>query len=239
MNSGRRPAQNGETTCWSLIQRASAGEAEGRRRFAGHYEAFVRALLSARWRGSPLVGELEDAIQDVFVECFRAGGVLRRAESDCVRAFRPFLVGVVRNIARRVEGRRRALTFSDALPEDGSGDTPSGIASEIDPPSREVERAWARALMGEARDLLEARGREAGEDAQRRLALLELRFQEGVPIREIARRWGADPTRLHRDFDRARREYRAALIDVVAVHHPGSAAEVERTCGHLFLALQS
>jgi RNA polymerase sigma factor (sigma-70 family) len=239
MKYGGRPARSGETTCWSLIRRASAGEEEDRRLFAGRYEAFVRALLSARWRGSPLAGELEDAVQDVFVECFRSGGVLWRAEADCVRAFRPFLVGVVRNIARRIEGRRRPLTFSDALPEDGSDDTPSGIPSGADPPSRDVERAWARALMGEARDLLEARSRQAGEDARRRLALLELRFQEGVPIREIARRWGSDPTRLHREFDRARREFRAALIDVVAAHHPGTAAEVEHTCGQLILALQS
>ena len=74
-----------EVTCWSLIRKASAGEDEGRRRFAGRYEPFVRALLAARWRGSRLVGEIDDAVQDVFVECFHADGVLRRLDADRVR----------------------------------------------------------------------------------------------------------------------------------------------------------
>lgn len=228
-----------ETTCWSLIRRASAGEDEGRHLFAGRYEPFVRALLAARWRGSARVVEIDDAVQDVFVECFRSGGVLSRAGADRVPAFRAFLVGVVRNIARRVEGRRGPLAFTDATPEDASTLAPGGFVSAIDPPSRDVERAWARALIGEARDLLEARGLQADEGARQRVALLELRFQEGLPIREIARRWGADPGRLHHEYARARSEFRAALFEVVAAHHPGTAADVERTCEQLLLALQS
>jgi RNA polymerase sigma-70 factor (ECF subfamily) len=228
-----------ETTCWSLIRRASAGEDEGRRLFACRYEPFFRALLAARWRGSPRVGEIDDALQDVFVECFRSGGVLSRAGSDRVPAFRAFLVGVVRNVARRIERGRGPLAFTDAAPEDASTLAPGGFAAAIDPPSRDVERAWARALVGEARDLLEARGGAADDDARRRVALLELRFQEGLPIREIARRWGADPARLHREYARARGEFRAALFEVVAAHHPGSHADVERTCEQLLLSLQS
>jgi RNA polymerase sigma-70 factor (ECF subfamily) len=228
-----------KTTCWNLIRRASAGEDEGRRRFAGRYEAFVRALLAARWRGSPRAGEIDDAVQDVFVECFRAGGVLHRIEVDHVPVFRPFLAGVVRNVARRVEGRHGPRTFTDVLPEDASTDASAGLPSGIDSPSRDAEKAWARALMGEARDLLEARGRRADADARRRIALLELRFQEGLPIREIARRWGADPVRLHREYARARGEFRAALFDVVAAHHPGTPADVERNCEQLLLALRS
>ena len=227
-----------ETTCWSLIRRASTGEDDGRRLFAGRYEPFVRALLAARWGGSPRVVEIDDALQDVFVECFRSGGVLARAEADRIPAFRAFLVGVVRNVARRIEGRRGPLAFTDAAPEDASTLAPGGFAAAIDPPSRDVERAWARALVGEARDLLEARG-GAADDARRRVALLELRFQEGLPIREIARRWGADPVRLHREFARARSEFRAALFEVVAAHHPGTPADVERNCEQLLLALQS
>lgn len=228
-----------ETTCWSLIRRASTGEDEGRRLFVGRYEPFFRALLAARWRGSRRVIEIDDALQDVFVECFRSGGVLSRAGSDRVPGFRAFLVGVVRNIARRIEGRRAPLAFSDATPDDASTFAPDGFAAAIDPPSRDVERAWARALIGEARDLLEARGREADMGARRRVALLELRFQENLPIREIARRWGADAARLHRDFARARSEFRAALFEVVAAHHPGTPAHVERTCEQLLLALQA
>src|SRR5262249_52624890 len=124
-----------ETTCWSLIRRASGGEDEGRSVFAGRYEPFVRALLAARWRGSPRVVDIDDAVQDVFVECFRSGGVLARAGDDRVPAFRAFLVGVVRNVARRVEGRRGPVAFSDATAEDASTLAPGGFASAVDPPS--------------------------------------------------------------------------------------------------------
>jgi RNA polymerase sigma-70 factor (ECF subfamily) len=228
-----------ETTCWSLIRRASAGEDDGRRLFAGRYEPFVRALVAARWSGSPRIVDIDDAVQDVFVECFRSGGVLSRAGADRLPAFRAFLVGVVRNVARRIEGRRGPLAFTDATPEDASTFAPGGFAAAVDPPSRDVERTWARALVGEARDLLESRVRQADEAARRRVALLELRFQENLPIREIARRWGTDPARLHREYARARSEFRAALFEVVAAHHPGSPADVERTCEQLLLALQS
>jgi RNA polymerase sigma-70 factor (ECF subfamily) len=228
-----------ETTCWSLIRRASAGEDDGRRLFAGRYEPFVRALLAARWHGSARVVEIDDAVQDVFLECFRSGGVLSRVGEDRVPTFRAFLVGVVRNIAHRIECRRGPLAFTDATPEDASTLAPDGLVSAIDPPSRDVERAWARALIVEARDLLETRGRQADDGARRRVALLELRFQENLPIREIARRWGTDPIRLHREFARARSEFRAALFEVVATHHPGTHADVERNCEQLLLALQA
>ena len=230
---------DGETTCWDLIRLASAGEDAGRRRFVGRYEPFVRALLASRWRGSRRAGEIDDAVQEVFVECFRAGGVLDRVEGDRVPAFRPFLVGVVRNVARRVERRRGPLAFTDAMPMDASTDATPGVPSGIDTPSRDAEKAWARALLGEARDLLEARGRQGTEDARRRIALLELRFREDLPIREIARRWGADPAHVHHEYARARREFRAALLAVVAAHHPGTPGDVERTCAELLLCLQS
>ena len=142
-------------------------------------------------------------------------------------------------MSRRPESRRGPLAFTDVLPKDASTDVQAGLPSGIDSPSRDVERTWARALMGEARDLLEARGREADDDARRRIALLEFRFQEGLPIREIARRWGTAPARLHHEYARARREFRAALLEVVAAHHPGTPAAVERLGAQLILSLQS
>jgi len=84
----------------------------------------VRAYLAHRWRGSPLTGELDDAVQDVFVECFRHGGVLDRMLKREPNSFRAFLYGVTRNIAFRMErgvGRKRqkepAVDFDpDRLP---------------------------------------------------------------------------------------------------------------------------
>ena len=56
-------------------------------------------------------------------------------------------------------------------------------------------------------------------------------------IREIARRWGADAKALHHEYARARQEFKAALLQVVAFHHPGSPAEVEQECANLLACL--
>ena len=76
-----------------------------------------------------------------------------------------------------------------------------------------------------------------GPEALKRVELLWLRFYEGMPIREIARLWDADPTELHREYARARKEFRAALAEVVAFHSPGTAEAVERECLHLLESL--
>ena len=87
-------------TCWTLIQGAAAGEAKDRETFALLYEPVLRAYLGARWKHSPLLREMDDVVQDVFIECFKQGGALagagRRTRSG---AFRAFLHGVVRNVA--------------------------------------------------------------------------------------------------------------------------------------------
>jgi DNA-directed RNA polymerase specialized sigma24 family protein len=62
----------------------------------------------------------------------------------------------------------------------------------------------------------------------RRVELLRLRFQEGMPIREIARLRGVDAASLHHEYARARREFRSALRDVIAFHHPGAPEEIDR-----------
>ena len=99
--------------------------------------------------------------------------------------------------------------------------------------SRAFDRAWARALMAEAAARHAEDAERAGEAAVGRVELLRLRFHDGLPVREIARRRGCHPDVVHRDYARARQEFRAALAAVVAFHHPGTPAEVERTCTEL------
>jgi hypothetical protein len=72
-----------------------------------------------------------------------------------------------------------------------------------------------------------------GPSAVRRVELLRLRFHDGLPIRDVARFWRADPARLHHEYATARREFLAALRAVVAFHHPGPPAEVDRACAEL------
>src|SRR6516164_10731447 len=94
-----------ESTCWTVIRAAAAGSPADREELAHRYLAVVRAYLGARWRGSPLRPDLDDAVQEVFVECFRQGGAVEAAAAGRVPSFRAFLYGVVRNVARRFESR--------------------------------------------------------------------------------------------------------------------------------------
>ena len=218
-----------ESTCWTVIQAAAAGSLSDRAEFARRYDCVVRAYLASRWRGSPCFHELDDAAQEVFVECFKQGGVLDRVECGRPGGFRAFLYGAVRNVALRFEhnrpGRRQPLPTS--------GVELDQIESDELSLSRAFDRAWAKALLREAASLQEQRAQGTGEMACRRVELLRLRFHEDLPIRTIAERWGVEPAALHHEFAKARHEFKAALVDVVAFHHPGSLEEIQRACSNL------
>src|SRR5947209_17413620 len=109
-----------QLTCWTLIRAASAGAVRERDEFARRYRPILRAYLAARWRGSPLLQDLDDAVQDVFVECLRPGGALERLDPSRDGGFRAFLYGVACNVALRRESRRPAPDGAalDAIPDD-------------------------------------------------------------------------------------------------------------------------
>jgi len=92
--------------------------------------------------------------------------------------------------------------------------------------SRLFHRTWARAIMAEAAELRSTKAHELGAEAVQRVELLRLRFEENRPIREIARLWNVDPAKLHHAYALARQEFKAALLEVVAFHQPGSKLEV-------------
>ncbi len=215
-----------ETTCWTVIRAAAAGCPADRDELGRRYLGVVRAYLLARWRGSGLRDDLDDATQEVFVECFRAGGALEAAGAGRVPNFRAFLYGVVRNVARRFESRPARPTLP--LPE---------ILADEESLSKLFERSWARAIMSEAVQLQRRQAAERGPNAVQRVELLRLRFEENLPIRDIAARWGLPAATLHHEYARARQEFRAALLEVVAFHHPGSPAEVEQEAVSLLQAL--
>ena len=56
-----------------MIRDAAGGDVDARQLFAERYEHIVRAYLLSRWRSSPMLNELDDVIQEVFVESFRDG----------------------------------------------------------------------------------------------------------------------------------------------------------------------
>jgi hypothetical protein len=75
--------------------------------------------------------------------------------------------------------------------------------------------------MAEAAQLQRRRAGERGPEAVQRVELLRLRFEENLPIRTIAVRWGIPAAGLHHAYAKAHHEFRAALLEVVAFHHPG------------------
>jgi RNA polymerase sigma-70 factor (ECF subfamily) len=201
-----------------MIRGAADGNARDRERFVSRYLPSVEAYLRARWRGTPLLDELDDAVQEVFLDCFREEGALERVEPDRPSGFRAFLYGVARFVALRHE-ERRARKGVQALP--------SGLAVDEERLSVAFDRAWALTIVREAAERHASRARRGDDAARRRVELLRLRFEDGLPIRDIARLWGEDPARLHHEYARARREFKEALLDTVAFHHPAPAAEVE------------
>ena len=91
-----------------MIRGAAAGDATQQQAFAQRYAEPIAAYLRARWQASPLAQDVDDAVQEVFVECCRENGVLERASESKTAAggFRGYLYGVARNVALRFEQRR-------------------------------------------------------------------------------------------------------------------------------------
>jgi RNA polymerase sigma-70 factor (ECF subfamily) len=222
-----------DVTCWTLIESAAAGDRVARDEFAQRYLPVVRAYLQARWSHRLSQSELEDAVQDVFIECLKHEGVLEYQRTRRGRGFRAYLFGVVRNIALRAETARarkldtpRTDAFeAEKLPIDG------------DTSSRIFDRAWAAAVMREAARKQADQARASGEAALRRVELLRLVFQEERSIPDIAREWNTPADTLHHDYARARREFETALREVVSFHAPESDAAVDRECEDLMSLL--
>lgn len=221
-----RGMSTGDSTCWTVIEGAAAGDEAARDTFATTYLDVVRAYLSARWRGTAHVERLEDAVQDVFFDCLRTRGALARADRGR-SSFRPFLHGIVKNVALRHEERRGR----EGRERDPGAIAEDRIEATEEQLSRVFDRAWARSILARAAD---RQRRAAHDEASRaRVRLLEARFSEGLPIREIAARWEVDATRLHREYAKAREEFKRCLHEEVAFHMPGTHASIEAECERL------
>ena len=203
-------------SCWEVVRGAAAGREEDRSAFARLYTPVIRAYLRARWRGSPLVQEVDDAVQEFFVDCFKQDGVLDTVDVERPSAFHGFLYAVARNVARHVEtrrGRRRERQPTSSVDLER-------FEADEERLSQAFDRAWALALVREAVSL---QARRTNDDASRlRVELLRLRFQDDLPIRDIAAKWDEDPARLHHEYARARKEFETALLDVIRFHQPES-----------------
>jgi RNA polymerase sigma factor (sigma-70 family) len=210
-------------TVWAVIDRVQRGDGEARNLFAHRYEPVVRAYLVARWSGTALLGDVDDALQEVFLQLL--DGALERVDPE--RPFRAFLFGVARIVALRTE-ERRARDRSVGLDSEHAG----AIESGDDAASVVFDRAWAETLVQEAK-ALQAENAAGDEAATQRVELLELRFGEGLPVRAIARRFGEEPDRVHRQYTQARLDFLRALREVVRRHHAGAEGDLDAECSRL------
>jgi len=190
----------------------------------------VRAYLRARWDRGLLASECEDAAQEVFLRCFTEAGPLDRLERVSEGGFRGFLYGVTRNVAREVEQERSRRRH------DGSG--LEDVEAQDARLSTVFDRSFARQVMREARARFEERMQGGDEDSRFRLEILRLRFDEDLPVREIAQRGGREAARVHKEYARARREFREALFEVVGEQDPRRTdSEVEESARRLIQLL--
>lgn len=224
-----------QTTCWTLINAAAEGESDEREAFAVRYEPLIRAYLGARWRDSSLAQEIGDACEDFFVDCFREGGPLARVERGGEGGFRPFLYGIARIIALRWEER---IARQRARPTAQNVDV-GEIESNETQLSKVFDRAWARVVLQEAGQRHQQQAEQSGPKAMKRMELLQLRFREGMPIRDIAKLWESRADDLHHEYAKARDEYSQALFEVVRFHSPNaSRGEIQRECVELLTMLK-
>lgn len=217
-----------------MLAAARDGNPDARGTFVATYLSVVRAFLFRRWRSGPWVRCLDDAVQEVFLDFLRDDGALARLDTSGDRNFRTFLFGVTLKVAKRWEERSRNDRRRND-PDLPSEEFPSGADSL----SKAFDREWAIHLMARARERMARCERERGNEDRRYVELLQLRFGEGLPIREIAVRWKADPAQLHHDYARAREAFKKALFEEVSFHHRGTDAEIENECRNLLQCLRS
>lgn len=218
-------------TCWTVLRAASKGDAEARQAFSRTYAATIRGYLNARWRGRVLASEIEDARQEVFLECLKAGGALDRAD-PALGDFRALLFGVTRNVARRFE--ERALERGHLRPEDSAW--LQQIASDGPGQASLFDQNWARVLMRQSKRLHRERAQADGMAGQRRLELLERRFGDDQAIRDIAADWGVPAQEVHNAYRKARTEFYGCLREIVAFHQPAG-ADLDSECRKVLAAL--
>ena len=219
-----------DSTCWSVVLGAAAGETWDREAFSRIYGPVIRRYLAARWRAPVDDPEIEDATQEVFVQIFKPHGALGNLEPTRPGGFRAYLFGIVRNVALMVErsDRRRQRRVG------------TESAFEAEPPvadettmSQVFDREWLEAITREAKELMTRRWKTrcSGQDHAR---LLERRYADGIAPRDIATEMGCSVETVYEALRRAKEEYRTALLDVLGAHHPNeSRAQLEQRCADL------
>ncbi|MFM1871718.1 MAG: hypothetical protein RL398_1140 [Planctomycetota bacterium] len=217
---------------WMLVRAAAGGSAGALELLCERCRPLVERWLWFRWRHSPFVGLIEDATQEVFVECLRPDGALSHADpARSEHGFDAYLRGVVAHVAARVE-RRYARDFAHRR-------RLAVAAARADLPQHAVEaqmdRRWVRAVLARALARLET-PQFATKMAHSAREFLALHLEQGLPVREIARRWHLHAAQVHELRRRAMRRLKNAVLHVLGKSHCRAAAD-EREAARELLAL--
>jgi hypothetical protein len=210
---------NSQETSWMLIHRAVEGNVDARDEFVRRYEPAARRYLGARWNGTPYIQQLEDAVQQVFLECFRDGSALPCVDGE--RRFSGFLRGVVNRVAQEFETGKARLSNRQAVPVDEMS------------ASRAFDRAYAKDEMRRAHELLMAHARENGERHVRRVDLLRLPVVDGTLIRNLAAQWGEEAKQVSWEYEKVRVEFKYALRAVLRLHEQCPENKIEEEMLHI------
>ena len=219
-----------DSTAWAVIEAAAGGDDQAREAFAEQYAPGIRTLLGKRWSNAAHREHIDDAVQDVLVECFKHGGIIEKAEQRETNNFRVFLKTVIRHVAGRYEQRRkrtrerhRSRAFDEAE-----------HAAQQTAASRVLDREWAREVLRAAAAEQAHRAKDISAAARLRVDILRLRFEEGKPIREIAAELELEPPYVHHQFAKAKHDFHRALLRVLRSRRPDALdTELEEECRRL------
>jgi RNA polymerase sigma-70 factor (ECF subfamily) len=204
-------------------------------RFAARYTPMIKAYLAARWRVPIQHEDVADASQEVLLQCFRQQGALEKVDPALASGFRAFLYGVTRNVAAMTE-RKWSRQKEMQAAHSGVFEQPADEASL----SHVFDRGWAEVVVREARAALQKRALMRGGTAALRARALELRYQGGLPPREIAPRLGLDVKQVYRLLEDGQTDFQDALLEVMAAHVPvASPEDLEKKCAELLQLFES
>lgn len=193
-------------TSWNLVGLAGTDTDLARREFALRYEKFVRRVLAKRWLGTMFRHDFDDAVQDVFIECFKPGGVIEKADPSRGGSFRSLLYQVAFHVAARFERSRRQQLIREQEGELLS-DFPDTDLSGYEAVTREE-------VTDLVREALRRMVQHHDPDVRSRGQLLERHTCDNERINVMA---DGDPElakRLHREHSKAKLEWKQFLVEV-------------------------
>jgi RNA polymerase sigma-70 factor (ECF subfamily) len=209
-----------QTTIWTAIRAAVAGQSTAVAEFVRRYRAAVAGYIRARGYSAE---DAEDLTQEVFLNIYRHQ-LLERA--DRTRGpFRAFLLSITRNVLRNSRRIRRAAKRGRGLAPLSLDALPHAEGVLPAPPDPDFDRHWVDNLIRLALDQLWLTHPRCSE-------VIALLVDEELSYEETARRLGMEVKRVDNLYQQARRRLSAFVRREIA-GYCSSGDEVDEELTHL------